>query len=360
MKYLKSLLLTAIISLIIITPVFPQNILTIGNDAPAIKYTKWIKGKSIEQFEKGKIYVVEFWATWCAPCKETIPHLTGMANKFKDKVTFIGVAIGERGPDEASIIKLVTGFVEKMGDKMDYNVALDTKDGFMSKNWMDAAVQNGIPFAFIINKDTKIEWIGYPSDEMSNVLSKIIDGTFDSKAYAVQVLESQKKDLKENKLKVKFKSISKDLIEANKNKDYKKVIEECEKIVIADPELSLLTDIYYAKALAVTNPDKAIEAAQKSAAKSDGSVIAFLDAFVNEKNKKLSEFVITTSNEILVKDSKNYQLLYILAETYESDGNKEKTIETLEKLVSVLREMKFEEKNIQGFTDRIEKLKEGK
>src|SRR4051794_18336148 len=41
---------------------------------------------------KGKIVVVEFWATWCAPCIASIPHLNELAERFKDKeVVFISL-----------------------------------------------------------------------------------------------------------------------------------------------------------------------------------------------------------------------------------------------------------------------------
>jgi thiol-disulfide isomerase/thioredoxin len=60
---------------------------------PPLKVAKWIKGKPVQRFEPGKVYVVEFWATWCGPCRRSIPHLTELAKKFKGKVTFIGVSI---------------------------------------------------------------------------------------------------------------------------------------------------------------------------------------------------------------------------------------------------------------------------
>jgi thiol-disulfide isomerase/thioredoxin len=68
---------------------------------------------------KGKqTYVVEFWATWCGPCRVSIPHLTELQKKFKTQgVTFIGVS------DETE--DKVKPFVDKMGDKMDYTVAVD-------------------------------------------------------------------------------------------------------------------------------------------------------------------------------------------------------------------------------------------
>src|SRR5437868_8519116 len=69
----------------------PAITLKAGDKAPAIKADKWVKGDAVTGFEKGKVYVVEFWATWCGPCKESIPHLTALQKEHKD-VTIIGVA----------------------------------------------------------------------------------------------------------------------------------------------------------------------------------------------------------------------------------------------------------------------------
>lgn len=43
----------------------PSTDLKPGDPAPALKIDKWVKGQPVEAFEKGKVYVVEFWATWC-------------------------------------------------------------------------------------------------------------------------------------------------------------------------------------------------------------------------------------------------------------------------------------------------------
>ena len=87
---------------------------------------------------------------------------------------FIGVSVWEQDQDK------VKPFVEEMGDKMAYRVAMDAvperkrrNEGAMAKNWMAAAGQNGIPTAFIINKEGKIAWIGHPMG-MEKPLEKII------------------------------------------------------------------------------------------------------------------------------------------------------------------------------------------
>ena len=72
-------------------PKKPEPSLKVGDPAPALKATKWLQGTEVKSFEKGKIYIVEFWATWCGPCIVMMPHMSEMQEEYKDKsVTFIG------------------------------------------------------------------------------------------------------------------------------------------------------------------------------------------------------------------------------------------------------------------------------
>src|SRR5688572_11521609 len=89
--------------------------LKVGDAAPALAPSKWVKGEPIAKFETGKIYVVEFWATWCGPCITSIPHITELQKK-NPSVAFIGMNCMEHEPSK------VAGFVEKMGEKMGYRV----------------------------------------------------------------------------------------------------------------------------------------------------------------------------------------------------------------------------------------------
>lgn len=158
-----------------------------GAKAPAMKYSKWKKGTPIKSFEPGKTYVVEFWATWCGPCITSIPHITELAHKYKGKVDFIGYSIWENAREDATIEQQVDKFLTNMGDKMDYNVAMD--DGrFMAENWMDASAQIGIPSAFII-QDQKVMWIGHPMS-MDEPLDQVVNGTFDLEAFKGEFLKS--------------------------------------------------------------------------------------------------------------------------------------------------------------------------
>jgi thiol-disulfide isomerase/thioredoxin len=127
-----------------------------------------------------RVVVVEFWATWCPPCRKSIPHLTALQKKYKDKdVTIVGVSTEPVGT--------VAPFVEEKGDKMGYTVAVD-KDNKTSKAYMEAFDIRGIPHAFIIDREGRIAWHTNPlSPDFDKVLEDVIDGSFD--------LDAAKRDL---------------------------------------------------------------------------------------------------------------------------------------------------------------------
>src|ERR1700722_962337 len=135
--------------------------LSVGDPAPKLQTGKFVQGDAATEFAPGKAYVVEFWATWCGPCKASIPHLNEKYTKFKDKGVIV---IGQDGWEQDE--SLVAPFVKTMGDKMTYRVALDNKEGSekgkMADTWMTAAGQNGIPTAFLIDTTGHIAWIGHP------------------------------------------------------------------------------------------------------------------------------------------------------------------------------------------------------
>ena len=169
--------------------------LKIGDPAPKIEVKSFLKGEPVKEFEAGKFYVVEFWATWCPPCRVSIPHLTELQKKYP-KVTFIGVSVAEHDQDA------VKPFVDQMGDKMDYRVALDavpegksSNEGAMSRGWMQAAEQDGIPCAFIVGGDGKIYWIGLPM-LMDGPLEKISSGSWDLKTAIAEAKRTRKRKRK--------------------------------------------------------------------------------------------------------------------------------------------------------------------
>jgi thiol-disulfide isomerase/thioredoxin len=203
----------------------------VGTPAPALKIGAWFKGTPVDRLEPGKLYVIEFWATWCGPCRQSIPHLTELAHKYREQVTVIGVSVFERPREKtaAGIAALVEPFVKQMGDQMDYTVAADDPNQTMGTTWMRAAAQNGIPCAFIVGKDGRIAWIGHPM-QMDAVLEAVVAGTFDVQAEAARQIEEMKK---EQELARLVEPIQK----AMAAKDPNAIVKAVDAAVAARPEL---------------------------------------------------------------------------------------------------------------------------
>jgi thiol-disulfide isomerase/thioredoxin len=186
--------------------------LTVGDPAPKLQVAKWVQGDPVKAFDTNHVYIVEFWATWCGPCRVSIPHLNELHEKFKDKGL---IAIGQDAWEQDESV--VAPFVKKMGAHMTYRVALDDKsletNGFMAVNWMQAADQNGIPTAFVINKQGRIAWIGHPMGLDEKTLEEILADKFDIARAAADYEKQRQAQAQEMEL-------SKKLRQALKNEDW--------------------------------------------------------------------------------------------------------------------------------------------
>lgn len=154
-----------------------SRVLMVGSNAPAISIVEWLKGEPITELKPDQIYVVEFWATWCGPCKATMPHLAALQNEYGDKVQFIGVTDEDAQTVRPFLEEKANGTDKTWSEVLTYRIALD-KDGETNAAFMQAAEQAGIPCAFVVGKTGKIEWIGHPA-EMDEPLSQIVAGTWD-------------------------------------------------------------------------------------------------------------------------------------------------------------------------------------
>ncbi|KIC95431.1 TlpA family protein disulfide reductase [Flavihumibacter solisilvae] len=149
--------------------------LNIGDVAPPLRVREWLKGTPVKKLEKGKIYVIELWATWCKACIRGMPHVSALTREYRDKVTFIGINISDNKP-----IGELRTFVNNMGDKMDFPVAVEDSN-FMATEWNDATLVKGIPKCFVVNEEGRIAWYGL-SSLLDNILPKIVNNTWDVQA----------------------------------------------------------------------------------------------------------------------------------------------------------------------------------
>jgi len=112
--------------------------------APAWKL-KDLDGKvvSSEQF-KGKVVVIDFWATWCGPCRMEIPGYIELQKKYgKDGLVIVGVSLDEKGP---SVVKQ---FAEKFG--VNYQMVMADEGIVEAFGGIEA-----IPTTFIVDRSGKI------------------------------------------------------------------------------------------------------------------------------------------------------------------------------------------------------------
>lgn len=173
----RSLAMLAALAMLALTA-FAQPRLSVGDPAPALQIGTWVKGEPVTEFHEGHVYVVEFWATWCPPCRKSIPHLTELQKKHKDAVTIVGISAQDM---RGETLDKVRSFVAENAETMDYTVAFD--DGSKTNEaYMVAARQRGIPTAFVVDQRGRLAWIGHPLMGLDDVLDQVLAGTFNPAA----------------------------------------------------------------------------------------------------------------------------------------------------------------------------------
>lgn len=150
--------------------------LKIGDPAPPLRTGAWIQGERITRLEPGKAYLVDFWATWCAPCMASVPHLNALHEAFKDR----GLVVIGQNVSERNLAKVPTA-VSKA--KMAYRIALDdirdSKDGRMSETWQQPTGIPWLPLAILVDPNGRVAWIGSPDGITSNLIEEVLTGRFD-------------------------------------------------------------------------------------------------------------------------------------------------------------------------------------
>ncbi len=165
---------------------FGQNkkSLKVGDKAPSLNAINWIKGDPVSEFKNGQIYVIEFGATWCGPCKTIIPKLTELQKKYKEDLSVLGFFVMEINTESTDVkepkyVKIVENYVDKIGDKMQYTVGIDGPSKTMELNWLRAAGFNGLPQTFVIDKQGYIAWIGHDMGKLNELVEKMVKGEYE-------------------------------------------------------------------------------------------------------------------------------------------------------------------------------------
>ncbi|MCR4330346.1 MAG: redoxin domain-containing protein [Patescibacteria group bacterium] len=151
------------------TFLFALTLLAVSANSHAddtVKKIKISELKSVLESNKGKVVVLDLWATWCPHCRKEIPGFINLYNKYKGKgVEIIGIAYDENG------VEVVPPFIKKMG--INYPIYLDGGDIIQSYDL------RACPLTIIYGKDGKEanKHVGFVSekefdDEIGNLLKK--------------------------------------------------------------------------------------------------------------------------------------------------------------------------------------------
>ncbi|HIP49614.1 MAG TPA: TlpA family protein disulfide reductase [Lutibacter sp.] len=114
----------------------------INKKTPELIVETWLTDEPSTQ---GKFVLIDFWATWCAPCRKIIPDLNNLHQQFNTDLVVIGLS------DETET-KL-----RAFNAKIDYHQATDTK-----KRTKNTFKVKGIPHTVLIDPDGIVRWEGYP------------------------------------------------------------------------------------------------------------------------------------------------------------------------------------------------------
>ena len=128
---------------------------------PALQVEGWMNSEPLSLDKlKGKVVVLDFWATWCGPCIRSIPKTNKMMEKYGDKVVIIGIC-HPRGSDKMAAV------AKKHGIK--FPIAIDPGE----KTDVSYKV-NGYPDYFIIDQTGKLVVADCANDEVEAVVDKLL------------------------------------------------------------------------------------------------------------------------------------------------------------------------------------------
>lgn len=131
----------------------------VGQSAPEIQAGSWLNGgpQTLAAL-RGKVVLVEFWATWCGPCRQSIPHLKELYARLSPQGLAM-VSLTSEHPDA------VEPFAKEMG--MTYPIGMDSTTA-------DTYGVRGIPYAVVVDRQGKIVWEGHPMGGLDQALEKAL------------------------------------------------------------------------------------------------------------------------------------------------------------------------------------------
>ena len=132
----------------------------LNKKAPELQVEKWLTS---QPDTKGKFILIDFWATWCGPCRNAIPKLNELQKQFEKELVIIGIS-----KETKEKVKGMTN------PKIEYSSAIDSKATMATTLGV-----KGIPHVILIDPQGIVRWEGYPMlkghELTTEVVKKIIE-----------------------------------------------------------------------------------------------------------------------------------------------------------------------------------------
>lgn len=129
----------------------------LNQKAPEFTVQQWL---TAQPEMKGKFILIDFWATWCGPCRKAIPELNALQKEFKNDLVVIGIS--DEAPEK--VLAMKTPVIE-------YASAIDTK-----ATMKELLEVKGIPHVILIDPKGIVRWEGFPLLSGDELTPEVVKG----------------------------------------------------------------------------------------------------------------------------------------------------------------------------------------
>ncbi|HRZ98236.1 MAG TPA: TlpA disulfide reductase family protein [Paludibacter sp.] len=147
---------------------FAQKDITVGDRAPELVITDYIQNVPLDKSFRNKYILLEFWATWCAPCLGAVPHLNELKDKYKNREDILVLSMTYEEPEKVkktlARVKFKTAVVSDQTQKTLQNFGVESKGSIT------------VPRTVLIDNKGIIKWIGNPNNLTDSIFDRFVNG----------------------------------------------------------------------------------------------------------------------------------------------------------------------------------------